>query len=158
MYGLPYTAMRMEQEFIYPKKRRKRRKRKRKDWKGLSSELCGIPGVSIKKTFNIRNGLSSVFSLILSVLILSNIHIAVTSALWQCTRGFNFSLSCKKIQVNWGQIVFLKIQGLGRLGGNGYSKRLFALRRFWDWWTETNIFTFYVINLPEHRNHFTFKP
>ena len=43
----------------------------------------------------------------------------------------------KKIRVHWGPIVFCfpgpGTQDLGRFGGNGYSKRLFALRRFWDW-------------------------
>ena len=82
---------------------KKGKKRKIKDQKVLSSELWGekkdrkgIQRNTINKTFNIRKGLSSVFCLILSVLILSDIHIAVTSALRQCTRGFNFSLSCKK--------------------------------------------------------------
>ena len=93
-----------------------------------------IQRVSINKTFSIPKGLFSVSSLIpsenrnpfvwkvqefFSFLILS-----------ECIRGFNFSLSWKKIRVNsWGNC-FLKIQGLGRFGGNGYSKRLFALRSF----------------------------
>ena len=55
------SAMRMQQEFLYPKKRRKRRKRrKRKEKKD-------------------RKGLSSVFGLILSVLILSDIHIGLVT-------------------------------------------------------------------------------
>ena len=73
IHRISESAMRMQQEFLYPKKEEKEEEeenRKRKDRKGLSSELWGIPGVSIKKTFNIRKGLSSVFGLILSVLIL----------------------------------------------------------------------------------------
>ena len=143
-----------------PKRRRKRSnrsKRRKKDRKGLYSELWGIQRVSINKPFNIPKGLSSVSGLIpsenrnpfvwkiqeiFSVLILS-----------ECTRGFNFSLSWKKSESIRGAIVFRKIQGLGRFEGNGYSKRLFALCRFWDWWTETNIFTFYVINFSLPSNH-----
>ena len=92
-------------------KEKKEIKIKIKDRKVLSSELWGekkdrkgIQRNTINKTFNIRKGLSSVFGLILSVLILSDIHIAVTSALWQCTRGFNFSLSCKKFESIGGQL------------------------------------------------------